>query len=132
MSLWWFIWYYRIIIVAFHIPRNADNVLCNFLRTIGRAKILFSILVFFNEHSRFTGQQGKGDAILLTPLYYFHRIYGHLDINQAIAAVSLTLCMASSQDSTGTFGFRAYVANHQPTHPYCCISIVEFDHVFVS
>ena len=28
--------------------------------------------VFFHEHSRFTGQQGKGEAIFLSPLYHFH------------------------------------------------------------
>ena len=27
----------------------------------------FSIWVYFNEHSRFTGQPGKGEAISLTP-----------------------------------------------------------------
>ena len=29
----------------------------------------FSIWVFFHEHSRFTGQQGKGEGICLTPLF---------------------------------------------------------------
>ena len=32
----------------------------------------FLIWVFFHEHSRFTGQQGKGEAISLSPLYHFH------------------------------------------------------------
>ena len=36
----------------------------------------------------FTGQQGKGDAISLTPLYYFHLLHRHLEVNQAITAVS--------------------------------------------
>ena len=36
-------------------------------------KFFFSIWVFFHEHSRFTGQQGKGEGIYLTPLYHFHR-----------------------------------------------------------
>ena len=31
---------------------------------------LFAIWVFFHEHSRFTGQQGKREAIYLTPLYH--------------------------------------------------------------
>ena len=43
----------------------------------------FFIWVFFHAHSRFTGQQGKGEGIYLTPLYHFQ-----------------------------TFGFRAQVANH--------------------
>ena len=29
------------------------------------------IWVFFHEHSRFTGQQGMGEAISLSPLYLF-------------------------------------------------------------
>ena len=37
----------------------------NFLRPF---KLLFlSVWVFFHEHSRFTGQKGKGEAISLTP-----------------------------------------------------------------
>ena len=32
----------------------------------------FSIWVFFHEHLQFTGQQGEGEAISLTPLYHFH------------------------------------------------------------
>ena len=44
----------------------------------------FSIWVFFHEHSRFTGQQGKGEAISLTPLCHFHPYHRHLDISQAI------------------------------------------------
>ena len=34
----------------------------------------------------FTGQQGKGDAISLTPLYHFHPLYRHLEVHQAITA----------------------------------------------
>ena len=42
----------------------------------------FSIWVFFHGQSRFTEQQGKGDAISLTPLYRFHPLkHRHLDIN---------------------------------------------------
>ena len=36
----------------------------------------------------FTGQQGKGDAIALTPLYHFHPLLRHLEVNQAITAES--------------------------------------------
>ena len=32
----------------------------------------FSVSVFFHENSRFTVQQGKRQAISLTPLYHFH------------------------------------------------------------
>ena len=37
----------------------------------------FSILVFFHEHSRMTGLQGKGEGISLTPHYHFHPLYRH-------------------------------------------------------
>ena len=47
---------------------------------------IFSIWVFFHEHSRFTGEQGKGEAISLTPLYHFHPLHGHLDVNWGITA----------------------------------------------
>ena len=40
----------------------------------------FSIWVFFQEHSRFTGQQGKGEGIYLTHLYHFHSLHRHLVI----------------------------------------------------
>ena len=48
----------------------------------------FSIWVFFHEHSRFTGQQRKGEGICLTPLYHFHPLHTHLDISRAITAES--------------------------------------------
>ena len=40
-------------------------------------KFFFSIWVFFHEHSRFTGQKGKGEGTYLTPLYYFNLILKH-------------------------------------------------------
>ena len=52
----------------------------------------FSIGVFFHEHSRSTGQQGKGEGIYLTPLYHFHPLHRHLDISRAITADSSPLC----------------------------------------
>ena len=47
-----------------------------------------SIWVFFHEHSRFKGQQGKGEAISVIPLYHFHPLHRHLDISWAITAES--------------------------------------------
>ena len=49
-------------------------------------KTFFSIWIFFHEHSRFTGQQGKGEVISLTPLYHLHSFHRHLDINLVIIA----------------------------------------------
>ena len=38
----------------------------------------FSIWIFFQKHSRFTGHQGKGLVISLIPLYHFHQLHSHL------------------------------------------------------
>ena len=57
----------------------------------------FYMWVFFHEHSRITGLQGKG--IPLTPHYHFHRLHRHLDISQAITAESSPLHIAGSRDS---------------------------------
>ena len=46
----------------------------------------FSIWVFFHEHSRFTGNQGKEEGISLTPFYHFHPLHRHLDISRVITA----------------------------------------------
>ena len=37
--------------------------------------LAFAVCVFFHEHSQFTGQQGKGEAISLTPLFHFHPLH---------------------------------------------------------
>ena len=87
----------------------------DFISEINNTQIdfFFSIYAFFHEHSRFTGQQGKGEGISLTSLYHFHLLYGHLDINRAITAESLPLHIASSRTRTGNLWFlRAQVANH--------------------
>ena len=65
----------------------------------------FSIWVFFHEHSRFTGQQGKGEGNYLTPLYHFHPLHRHLDISRAIAAESSPLHIAGSRTRTGNLWF---------------------------
>ena len=55
--------------------------LCSLLK-----QLLFfcSIWVFFHEHSQFTEQQEKREAISLTPVYHFQTPHRHLDINRAI------------------------------------------------
>ena len=72
----------------------------------------FSVLVSFQELSQFTGQQGKGKVIFLTPLYQFQRLHRHLDISQAITAERSHLHRATARLEPGTFGFQAQVANH--------------------
>ena len=59
--------------------------------------VFFSIWVFFHEHSRMTGLQGKGEGISLTPHYHFHPLHRQLDISRAITAESSPLHIASSR-----------------------------------
>ena len=59
----------------------------------------FSTWVFFHEHSRFTGQQRKGEAISLSPLYHFHPLHRHLDISRRL------LHIAGSWTRTGDLWF---------------------------
>ena len=72
----------------------------------------FSIWVLFYGNSRITGLQGKGEYISLTPHYHFHSLYRHLKISWAITVESSPLHIEGSRSQTGTFGFRAQVANH--------------------
>ena len=44
----------------------------------------FFYLSFLSQ--TFTGQQGKGDAISLSPLFHFHLLHRHFEVNQAITA----------------------------------------------
>ena len=69
------------------------------------AFFFFSVWVFFHEHSQFTGLQGKGEAISLSPLYHFYLLHRHLDISWAITAESSPLHIASSQTLTGNLWF---------------------------
>ena len=65
----------------------------------------FSISVFYHDHSRITGLQGKGEGISLTPRYHFHPFHRHLDISQVITAESSPLHIASSRTRTGNLWF---------------------------
>ena len=67
--------------------------------------IFFSIWVFFHDHSRITGLQGKGEGISVTPHYHFHPLHRHLDISRAITAESSPLHIASSRTRTGNLWF---------------------------
>ena len=60
---------------------------------------------FFQEHSQFTGQQGKGEVIYLTPAYHFHLLHRHLDIYRAITAESSPLHIAGNRTRTGNLWF---------------------------
>ena len=75
------------------------------LKRSGWEFLFFSIWLFFYEHSRFTGQQGKGEGIYLTRLYHFHPLHRHLDISWAITAESSPLHIAGSRTRTGNLWF---------------------------
>ena len=62
---------------------------------------VFSIWVFFHEHSRIIGLQEKGEGISLTPYYHFPPLHRHLDISREITAESSFLHIASSRSWTG-------------------------------
>ena len=68
-------------------------------------KLFFSVWVFFHKHSRFTGQQGKGETISLTPLHHFHPLHGHLNISRAITAESSSMYIAISWTRTVNLWF---------------------------
>ena len=65
----------------------------------------FSMWVFFHEHSRITGLQGKGEGISLTPQYHSPPLHRHLDISRAITPESSPLHIASSRTRTGNLWF---------------------------
>ena len=72
---------------------------CEILRTPSLKNIFlffFSISLFFHEHSRITGLQGKGEGISLTPRYHFHPLHRYLDISRTITAESSPLHIASN------------------------------------
>ena len=87
-------------------------LLLNFLIFLN---LFFSIWVFFQEHSRFPGQQGKKVAISSSPLYHFHSLHRHLDIRLAITAESSPLHIGSSRTRTGNLWFSSASSYFQ-----CC------------
>ena len=76
-----------------------------FKKDKSKIRIFFSIWVFFHEHSRNTGLQGKGEGISLTPHYHFHPLHRQLDISVAITAERSPLYIASSRTRTGNLWF---------------------------
>ena len=65
----------------------------------------FSIWVFFHNHSRITGMQGKGEGISLTSHYHFHPLHRHLDISRPITAEISLLHIWSIRTQTGNLWF---------------------------
>ena len=83
-------------------------LLCHFLNVL---TFLF-YLVFFHEHSRITGLQGKGESISLTPHYHFHPLHKHLDISRVITTESSPLHIANSRSRAGNLWFPSAI--HKP------------------
>ena len=81
--------------------------------TCHKAELAFFVFLFFlffssefsSRISWFTGHQGKGETISLTPPYHFHPLYRHLDISQVIFAESSPLRIASSRSQTRNLWF---------------------------
>ena len=69
-------------------------------------RICIFYLGFFHEHSRFKGQQEKGEATSLTTLYNFHPLHRHLDFRRVDGFEPGTLSFRE------TLVFRVQVANH--------------------
>ena len=84
----------------------------------------FSIWVFFQEHSRFTVQQGKGEAISLSLLI----TSTHFTDTQKVVGRLIQKTHFRTQPAAGlepgTFGFRAQVANHKATCLNVCMSSI--------
>ena len=79
---------------------------CYFPKRCGPLYYVFLyICAFFHEHSRFTGQQGKGEATSLIPLYHFHPLHRHLNISRLITAESSPLHLASKRTLTGNIWY---------------------------
>ena len=78
---------------------------------------IFSIWVFFHEHSRITGLQEKGKSISLTLHFHFHPLHRHLDISRPITAESSLLHIASSQTRTGKRNSLTTKLRVTPNHP---------------
>ena len=68
--------------LIFHNTHNMGSNNPTYSLSLNRFLFFFSIRVFFHEHSRFKGQQGKREVISLTPLYHFHTLHRHLDIRR--------------------------------------------------
>ena len=73
------------------------------------ATTLFSICVFFQEHLRFTGHQGKGEGNLFNSSLLLSR---HLEISRTITGESSPLLIASNRTRSGNHWFAS--ASHLP------------------
>ena len=68
-------------------------------------QIVFSIWVFFHQHSLSTGQQGKGEATSLTHLYHFRLLHRHLGISQQLLQRAHLYAQFAGRLEPGSIGF---------------------------
>ena len=66
-------------------PSHSENLL---LDVVKQNPFFFSVWVFFHKRLRFTGQQGKWEAISLYPFCHFYSLHRNLDISRVVAAES--------------------------------------------
>ena len=76
-------------------PKIYDNIKLHF----------FSIWVFFHNHSRITGLQGKGEGFSVIPHHHFHPLHRHLDISRAVTVENTPLHIGSSRTRNGNLWF---------------------------
>ena len=67
----------------------------------------FSTWVFVDEHSQLIGQQGKSEAISLTPPYYFHLLQRHYTLARHLLNKAHLRTKLANKLKPGTFGFWA-------------------------
>ena len=82
----------------------------------------FSIRLFFQEYSRFTGQQVKREAISLYTFNHFHLLHRHLHISWVIAAESSPLCIAGSWNQTWNLWYTLFRIHSFYTYTGSCCS----------
>ena len=95
----------NLIVQYLDLNKSQSMVYCAGPRCLFYIVCFFSIWVFFHEHLRFTGQQGKGEGIYLTRLYHTQPVHSNLNISRAISAERLPLHTGSTRTRTGNLLF---------------------------
>ena len=110
LEVWTLVLYTDTLAQRFSTKKTILKNIVKFARKLLYWSLVFSnvfvfIWVFFHDHSRITGLQGKREGISLTPHYHFHPLHRHLDISRAITADSSPLHIGSSRARTGNLCF---------------------------
>lgn len=86
------------------------ELFCYYRKKCSACFMLFSIWVFFQDHSKVAGLQGNDEVIYLALHYLFHLHHRHLGISRAITGKSLPLHVGSSRNRIGNLCFLAQFA----------------------